>query len=218
MSEPSSRKDLPREMARAQALQQEISRNSQEISFNFWQEFERIRATQLQRLMQERQERERINTMMVAADAEAHQLTEALSRSMVSQGTSLEAMPLPATTQEHGSVCKIPTQETSQFLQRPLRTGLRNAVSSPIPQKPRAQIQRFQMANKSKAPAKPNSKAVAKPAPARAPSSRIASAPVTNRTTKISTNPSKGAKLSSSKTTPDVSKLRQRRISKTSTA
>ncbi|BFF94857.1 uncharacterized protein DMAD_12382 [Drosophila madeirensis] len=172
------------------ALQGELSRDSQQISLNFWQEFERIRAIQLQRLLQERQERKRINTLVSAADAQTRQLTEALSRSILAQGKSLEAMPLPDTTTD----TSIPTPEAKLSVHKLLPLGARKVVpSGPLPIKNRAQNQRLQMAYKGKAPAVTNSK------PA----------------TKNSTNPSKGAKpLSSSKTAEDISKLRQRKISK----
>ncbi|SPP81827.1 uncharacterized protein LOC117584108 [Drosophila guanche] len=174
MSETSSRKDL----------RQELSRASRQISFNFWQEFERIRAIQLQRLLQERQERKRINTLVSAADTETRQLTEALSRSILSQGKSLEAMPLPDTS--------IPAPEAKPSAHKLLPLGARKAVpGGPLPIKHRAQNQRLQMANKCKGTAQASSK------PA----------------TKISANPSKGAKsLASSKTAPDISK---RKVSRT---
>ncbi|EDW25440.1 GL26595 [Drosophila persimilis] len=219
MSEPGSSKDLPGAMEKAQVLRQEISRSSREISFNFWQEFERIRAVQMQRLLQERQERERISKLMVAANAEAHQLTEALSRSIVTQGVSLETLPQPAIAnkEDPGAGKKTPAApQPATDTKRPLHTGV-GAVAAPslLPQRLRAQNQRLQMANKPKAPPKPILKPAARPPANRGSPARVGSAPVSNRTpNRLSANPQKGAKLSGSKTTPDIAKSRLRKTYK----
>lgn len=96
MSRLTSRDEVPRDRNLAQELRQEIHRHSQEISFNFWQEFEHIRSTQQRRLAQEHLQRERISTMMRDGEEAANQEAEALSRSISTQGMTMESTMLPS--------------------------------------------------------------------------------------------------------------------------
>ncbi|KAH8282761.1 hypothetical protein KR054_009619 [Drosophila jambulina] len=86
MSERIPKVEVPRDLSMAQELRREITRNSAEISLNFWQEFENIRSTQRNRLAGESLRRERINTLMRDGQQEANKEAEALSRSISAQG------------------------------------------------------------------------------------------------------------------------------------
>ncbi|KAH8265063.1 hypothetical protein KR038_011246 [Drosophila bunnanda] len=86
MSEKLPKGEVPRDLTMAQEVRREITRNSAEISLNFWQEFENIRATQRSRMAGESLRRERINTLMRDGQQEANQEAEALSRSISAQG------------------------------------------------------------------------------------------------------------------------------------
>ncbi|KAH8388126.1 hypothetical protein KR200_002623 [Drosophila serrata] len=86
MSERLPKIEVPRDLSIAQEVRREINRNSAEISLNFWQEFEKIRATQRNRMVGERIRRERINNLMRDGQKEATKEAEALSRSISAQG------------------------------------------------------------------------------------------------------------------------------------
>ncbi|KAH8233975.1 hypothetical protein KR032_008861 [Drosophila birchii] len=86
MSQRITEVEVPRDLSLAQEVRREITRNSAEISLNFWQEFENIRDTQRSRMAGERLRRERINSLMRDGQQEANKEAEALSRSISAQG------------------------------------------------------------------------------------------------------------------------------------
>ncbi|KAH8306043.1 hypothetical protein KR018_002077 [Drosophila ironensis] len=188
MSHLRSREEVPRDRTAAQELRREITRNSQEISFNFWQEFEHIRATQRSRMEQERLQRERISTMMRDGQQEANQEAAALSRSISSQGLTLESVTLPPPL-----ALTNPTRESA------LANTLTQVGRSLSPKflGMRRTSQTSKAANKSK-PKSQSEDVKARISPV---SSNIPRAPPTSRATMVSTN-------TSNRPSPDISKIR----------
>ncbi|KAH8377259.1 hypothetical protein KR093_004576 [Drosophila rubida] len=90
---------LPRDAHVVHALRRELNRNTRRISQAFWQEFEQIRSQQRDQLAQERNNRERITTLMRETNLEAQQQLEALSRSISSHGIN-PAAPSPCMRRE----------------------------------------------------------------------------------------------------------------------
>ncbi|KAH8413349.1 hypothetical protein KR009_010155 [Drosophila setifemur] len=177
MSRLKSREDVPRDMDMVQDLRREINRNSQDISFNFWQEFEHIRTTQRNRLENERMQRERISTMMRAGEQESTEEAEALSRSISAHGMT-RVLPLPSPLQIE------PTRPTSA-----IRNVVRNVASRLNPTAVR-RVQhkpRFQMSKSTKSKARSNNEKEppVQPSPV---SLNIPRAPPTSRATMISSN------------------------------
>ncbi|KAH8335821.1 hypothetical protein KR074_007647 [Drosophila pseudoananassae] len=188
MSHLKSRDEVPRDRDLAQELRQEINRHSQEISFNFWQEFENIRSTQQRRMVQERLQRERINTMMRDGEEAANQEAEALSRSISAQGMTMESTMLP-TPQPTTNVTNSLVQAVRNVSQRMSPSAKRRSQANP----------RFQASKVSKSKPKPEIESGSlriSPAP-----SNIPRAPPTSRATMVSPN-------ISNRTTPDISKIR----------
>uniref|UniRef100_A0A6P4DX65 Uncharacterized protein LOC108037912 n=1 Tax=Drosophila rhopaloa TaxID=1041015 RepID=A0A6P4DX65_DRORH len=186
-----SREEIPRDRSLAQELQTEITRNSAEISFNFWQEFEHIRSTQRNRMVEERLQRERISTMMRDGQQEANQEAEALSRSISAHGMTVNSTNLPSPSV---------AAPGDSFLKNSLVQGVLNLSTRQNPTvKRKPQKQKFQSfkTNKSKPRAKSDDKAtLPSPVP-----SNIPRAPPTSRATMITPNISNGV-------TPNISKLR----------
>ncbi|XP_017038553.1 uncharacterized protein [Drosophila kikkawai] len=131
MSQRNPKVEVPRDLSLAQQLRREITRNSAEISLNFWQEFENIRATQRDRMNEERLRRERINTLMRDGQKEANKEAEALSRSISAQGMitlPMASAPDPPQTPLLTSI----VEEIKNYKTRP-KSGIR--TNSKIKQK-----------------------------------------------------------------------------------
>ncbi|KAH8325946.1 hypothetical protein KR067_010541 [Drosophila pandora] len=193
MSRLTSRDEVPRDRNLAQELRQEIHRHSQEISFNFWQEFEHIRSTQQRRMAQERLQRERINTMMRDGEEAANQEAEALSRSISTQGMTMESTMLPS-----ANVTSEP--QATAIVTNSLVQAVRNVSQQMSPSvKRRSQPKSSQASKTSKSKPKPKTESEAsRISPA---SSNIPRAPPTSRATMVSPN-------ISNRTSPDISKIR----------
>ncbi|XP_017056815.1 uncharacterized protein LOC108098434 [Drosophila ficusphila] len=191
MSRIFNRDEIPRDRNLAQEMRSEITRNSAEISFNFWQEFELIRSTQRNRMVQERLQRERINNLMRQGEHETNQEAEALSRSISAHGMTVNSTHLPSAS---------PAVPTASLLKDSLAQGVRNISTRQNPGiKRKPQKQKFQplKTNKPKPRAKTeNEPGLPSPAP-----SNIPRAPPTSRATMITPNMSNGA-------TPIISKFR----------
>jgi len=190
-----NRDEIPRDRSLVQELRSEINRHSAEISFNFWQEFEHIRSTQQNRMVQERLQRERISTLMRDGQQEANQEAEALSRSISAHGMTVNSTHLPSPSA--AAAAAVPT---ASLLKNTLAQGVKNRPNRPntaVKRKP--QKQKFQVTKTNKS--KPRSKNEDQPTlPSPAPSN-IPRAPPTSRATMITPNISNGA-------TPNISKLR----------
>nr|XP_016932698.1 uncharacterized protein LOC108011953 [Drosophila suzukii] len=192
MSRMFNRDEIPRDRSLVQELRSEINRHSAEISFNFWQEFEHIRSTQQNRMVQERLQRERISTLMRDGQQEANQEAEALSRSISAHGMTVNSTHLPSP-----SAAAVPT---ASMLKNTFAQGVKNRPSRPstaVKRKP--QKQKFQVTKTNKSKPRPKNEdqpTLPSPAP-----SNIPRAPPTSRATMITPNISNGA-------TPNISKLR----------
>ncbi|XP_016956574.1 uncharacterized protein LOC108029035 [Drosophila biarmipes] len=189
MSRTFNRDEIPRDRGLVQELRSEITRNSAEISFNFWQEFEHIRSTQQNRMVQERLQRERISTLMRDGQQEANQEAEALSRSISAHGMTVDSTHLPSIS--------APAAPTASRLENSLAQEFKNRTHRPstaVRRKP--QKQKFQATKTNKSKARPKNEDQPSPAP-----SNIPRAPPTSRATMITPNISNGA-------TPNISKLR----------
>lgn len=189
MSQSINREEVPRDRGLAQELRSEITRNSAEISFNFWQEFEHIRSIQQNRITQERLQRERITTLIRDGQEEANQEAEALSRSISAHGITSTTLPSPLSA--------VPT---ASMVKKSLVQGVKNMSNRTSPGvKRKSPKQKFQSPkpNRSKqrneTEGEPN---LPSPAP-----SHIPSAPPPSRATMITPNISNGV-------TPNISKYR----------
>ncbi|XP_043662657.1 uncharacterized protein LOC122626451 [Drosophila teissieri] len=189
MSRMFNREEIPRDRGLAQELRSEITRNSAEFSFNFWQEFEHIRSTQRSRMVQERLQRERITTLIRDGQEEANQEAEALSRSISAHGITSTTLP--------SALSAIPT---ASMVKNSLVQGVKNVsnrTSSGVKRK--SPKQRFQ-APKTNRPRQRNESEGEPTLPSPAPS-HIPSAPPPSRATMVTPNISNGV-------TPNISKYR----------
>lgn len=223
MSQIITKDEVPRDLTMVQELRREITRNSAEISLNFWQEFENIRATQRNRMAMESRERERISSLMRDGQQEANKEAEALSRSISAQGM----ITLPS------ALAAAPPAPKPPPLMSSLVQGIKNMAPRPyvglkrVPQKQRFQNLKTKSKTKletenepskpSTAPAKKARTLVTAKANKVSPAtSKISSATskISPASTKVSPVTSKASSVSSklspasSKATPNTSKIR----------
>ncbi|XP_017067074.2 uncharacterized protein LOC108105150 [Drosophila eugracilis] len=178
---------VPRDRSLAQELRSEINRNSAEISFNFWQEFELIRSAQRNRLAEEHLARERITTLMQDGQQEVNQEAEALSRSISAHGVTSTNLPSPS---------RAIADAAKSLVKSNLDQGVKNISNRSNPAVRRKTQKQKLLTIKTKS--KPKPKTDDKPSPAL---SNIPRAPPTSRATMIAPN-------ISNRVTPNTSQFR----------
>ncbi|KRF98656.1 uncharacterized protein Dwil_GK28314 [Drosophila willistoni] len=211
MSKRSKKDHVPSDPNVMRRIQEEIARNTQEMTYNFWQEFELVRNIQRRRLSQEQEMRDRINGLVRTIDDESNQQAEDISRSISVNGmttlgsaVSITATRPPAIypAEDSEEIHRVITPEIRQQLRNSL-LGTGPATSShPVATRMQMAPQRRGSGNqrrRSKAAAKVETSVLPSPAL----SLNIPQAPPTSRATIVSAG---NSRLPSNRTTPYMSK------------
>ncbi|XP_068140981.1 uncharacterized protein [Drosophila tropicalis] len=210
MSEKSKKDHVPPDPNAMRRIQEEITRNTQEITYNFWQEFELVRNIQRRRLSQEQEMRDRINGLVRAIDDESNQQAEDISRSISVNGMTTLGSAMSITTTRPAAISPAEdAEEIHRVITPEIRQQLRNSLlgtgpatsSHPVATQMQMAPQRRGSGNqrrRSKTAAKETS---VSPSPAL--SLNIPQAPPTSRATIVSAG---NSRLPSNRTTPYMSK------------